>query len=79
MATVASVDYINTAAYTQSRILKFKASIKTLKAAITTFEDMKVNHFHLDVKLDSIDTLIDMYREAVRDYEGYISQLEGEL
>jgi len=64
---------------TEPSIVRFKKTLEGLEGTLKVLTNIKLNHFYCEVNLETIDTAISAFEDAVVEYNGYIEIAEGKL
>ena len=73
---------VNLAATTidsEPSIVRFEKTLAGLKGTLKVLTNIKLNHFYCEVNLETIDTTIAAFEDAVVRYNGYIEIAKGKL
>lgn len=60
-------------------VIRYKSTLNTLKRSLSVLNDIKMNHFVHEVKLETIDNTIAEWENAIKNYSNKIYDLGGTL
>lgn len=64
---------------TEPSIVRFKKTLAGLEGTLKVLTKIKLNHFYCEVNLDTVDTAITAFEDAIVEYNGYIEIARGKL